>query len=256
MIVILGAIYWTKAGDELSITEAFTSLSIISLTSQPLVLMITSLAQVGGVLGSFMRMQTFLLLEEQKDHRTAIEKSNGGESLKSSAGVQGPPDSGVGRGLDKSSLPEGIDVSQAAVQFNSASFNAEDGTELLRGIDMAVPQGTITMIVSRVGGGKSSLLKAIIGEFTPDHGTVMVATGSSAYCDQVPWLRNATIRENILGQTPVDEDWLWAVTHACALDQDISSLPRGDATMVGSGGVALSGGQKQRIVSRGFLSSN
>jgi ABC-type multidrug transport system fused ATPase/permease subunit len=253
MVVILGAIYWTKADEGLSIAEAFTSLSIISLATQPLLVMLTALAQIGGVFGSSMRIQKFLLLEEQKDTRTTAEKS-------SASGAPKPaPEAGFGSGITgdaalelKQLVPAGVSGSdlEPAIVIRGATFKAEGGTELLHGIDLEVKQGTVTMIVSRVGGGKSSLLRAIIGDLTPESGTVTVAAGSSAYCDQVTWLRNATIRDNVLGQTPLDEVWLTEVVQACALDQDFAALSDGDATVVGSGGVALSGGQRQRIVSK------
>lgn len=47
----------------------------------------------------------------------------------------------------------------------------------------------------------------------------------------------------------IDEERYRAVIKACCLDQDISDLPDGDETQVGSSGVNLSGGQKQRLVS-------
>jgi len=72
---------------------------------------------------------------------------------------------------------------------------------------------------------------------------------SMAYCDQTPWLENRSIRDNILGQSPLDEKWLATVLEACALDEDVRMFPLGDLTLVGSGGVSLSGGQKQRVVS-------
>jgi ABC-type bacteriocin/lantibiotic exporter with double-glycine peptidase domain len=105
------------------------------------------------------------------------------------------------------------------------------------------------MIVGRVGSGKSSILKAIAGELVQKRGSAIVNGAALAYCDQVPWLQNISIRHNIIGQSVLDEKWLSTVTAACALSEDIAVLPEGDLTLVGSGGVTLSGGQKQRVVS-------
>lgn len=84
-------------------------------------------------------------------------------------------------------------------------------------------------------------------------GSILTSTSSIAYCDQTPWLQNISIRDNITGQSPLDDKWLASVIRSCALDEDISMFPQGDLTIVGSGGVALSGGQKLRVVSENLL---
>jgi len=48
------------------------------------------------------------------------------------------------------------------------------GTPVLRGIDLEVPDGTITVIIGRSGGGKSVFLKHLIGLLRPDSGRVLV----------------------------------------------------------------------------------
>lgn len=252
MIVILGAIYWTKADQGLTITEAFTSLSIISLATAPLVMIITSLTSFAGVFGGFMRIQTYLKLEEQHDARTTGRTSKGVESVKSNTSLNRDTvlnQELAGTEMDELSPQLPLDAEQPAIFISNATFKADDGTELLKDIHMTVKSRSVNMIVSRVGGGKSSLLKAMIGELAPESGVVVAASSISAYCDQSPWLLNSTMKENILSQTPLDEDWFSTVLEACALDQDVAMLPAGVATVVGSGGVALSGGQKQRLVS-------
>uniref|UniRef100_A0A0D2XKL9 Uncharacterized protein n=1 Tax=Fusarium oxysporum (strain Fo5176) TaxID=660025 RepID=A0A0D2XKL9_FUSOF len=188
--------------------EAFTSLSLISLVTQPLIMILVSLMQIAGVVGGCGRIQAFLLLDEQ-----VVAK-------------------------------ETVDVDAVTVQ--NANFQAPDGNSLLTDINLHISPGTLNMLAGRVGCGKSSLLRAIIGELIPAEGTVETED-SLAYCDQVPWLRNTTIRENIVGLSPIDDKWLSTVLHACALDEDLHQLPQGQETTVGSGGVALSGGQKQRV---------
>jgi phospholipid/cholesterol/gamma-HCH transport system ATP-binding protein len=48
------------------------------------------------------------------------------------------------------------------------------GQPVLRGLDLEVPTGSITVIIGRSGGGKSVLLKHLLGLMKPDRGTVMV----------------------------------------------------------------------------------
>ncbi|KAL5610196.1 hypothetical protein FOVSG1_004877 [Fusarium oxysporum f. sp. vasinfectum] len=201
-------VYFNALDEGLSVAEAFTSLSLISLVTQPLVMILVSLMQIAGVVGGCGRIQAFLLLDEQ-----VVAK-------------------------------ETVDVDAVTVQ--NANFQAPDGNSLLTDVNLRISPGTLNMLAGRVGCGKSSLLRAIIGELIPADGTVKTED-SLAYCDQVPWLRNTTIRENIVGLSPIDDKWLSTVLHACALEEDLHQLPQGQETTVGSGGVALSGGQKQRV---------
>ena len=69
-----------------------------------------------------------------------------------------------------------------------------------------------------------------------------------AFCAQSPWLRNTSIRENIVGISEYDQAWYSRVVSCCSLDEDFAQFTERDDTMVGSKGVALSGGQKNRLV--------
>lgn len=51
------------------------------------------------------------------------------------------------------------------------SFN---GQHVLRGVDLSIPKGKITVIIGPSGTGKSVLLKHVIGLLTPDAGRVVV----------------------------------------------------------------------------------
>lgn len=106
------------------------------------------------------------------------------------------------------------------------------------------------LTLTRVGSGKSTLLKAILGEIEHISGTRQMRRGLRiAFCDQEPWLLDQSVKENIIGSLPFEEEWYGRVVEACALGQDITGFAEGDDTGVGSGGSALSGGQKSRVVS-------
>ncbi|KAJ2380106.1 hypothetical protein GGI23_007855, partial [Coemansia sp. RSA 2559] len=68
-----------------------------------------------------------------------------------------------------------------------------------------------------------------------------------AYVAQEAWLRNATIRENILFGERYDSKRYEEVLRVCALKPDLRILVAGDMTEIGERGVTLSGGQKQRV---------
>lgn len=259
MIIILAAIYWSLEDGALTIAQAFTSLSIITLSVQPLTLLLASVVQMAGLFGCFMRIQTFLLLEEQKD----VRQSSGSQTVKTDLSSQAElapnrPKSAPGQlneDVELAALPIlDQNLERSAVTLSSVSFAVEDGPQILKDISMSFHRGSLNMVVGRVGCGKSSLLKAIVGELAPQQGTITAIADTMAYCDQTPWLQNVSVRKNITVHSPLDEDWLWTVIHACSLEEDISDFPSGAETLVGSGGVALSGGQKQRLVSPGQAS--
>ena len=117
---------------------------------------------------------------------------------------------------------------------------------LLHNITLCVDSGHLVMVTGSVGAGKSSLLAALLGEMSAKQGSVTVA-GSIAYTQQDPWIRNASLRDNILMGIEYEQTRYEAVLEACALLPDLGMLPAGDATEIGEKGVNLSGGQRHRV---------
>jgi ABC-type multidrug transport system ATPase subunit len=103
-----------------------------------------------------------------------------------------------------------------------------------------------TVIIGKVGSGKSSLLSACINEMVCNSGTVRVR-GKIAYIPQEAFLLNASIRENILFGNPFDKQKYEEVITICQMEQDLRALPAGEHTEIGEKGINLSGGQKQRV---------
>jgi ABC-type transport system involved in cytochrome bd biosynthesis fused ATPase/permease subunit len=116
-------------------------------------------------------------------------------------------------------------------------------------INLAVKQGTLSIVTGSVGSGKSSLLKAMLGELKLESGTVTLSAPEVAYCSQSPWIPNNSIQACVLGNNQFDEIWYKTVIEICDLAQDLTQMPQNDQTRTGSRGIKLSGGQKHRIVS-------
>jgi ATP-binding cassette, subfamily C (CFTR/MRP), member 1 len=104
------------------------------------------------------------------------------------------------------------------------------------------------MVVGPISSGKSTLLKGILGETPICNGSVQILSDSIAFCDQIPWMTNETLRANIIGPAHFDSSWYTAVVRACALEEDLNHIEGGDQVVIGSNGLSLSGGQKQRVV--------
>lgn len=66
----------------------------------------------------------------------------------------------------------------------------------LRDITFSVPPGALTCVIGRVGTGKSTLLSALLNEVPCTAGRVSIS-GEIAYCAQLPWIQNKTVRENV-----------------------------------------------------------
>lgn len=119
----------------------------------------------------------------------------------------------------------------------------------LTDINYVAKKGELSCLVGRVGTGKSTLLKAILGtmlvDFKPE--TVLKVNGSVAYCAQNAWILNATVRDNILFGRKYNKAFYEETIAACELTKDFEVLPDGDRTVVGEKGISLSGGQKARI---------
>lgn len=110
----------------------------------------------------------------------------------------------------------------------------------------AIKRGSLVAVVGPVGSGKSSLLGCIMGEMYKVSGRVVLC-GQVGYTTQHAWIRNGSIRENILFGLPWEPIKYEQVIKQCALEADLSGMPDGDATEIGEHGVCLSGGQKQRV---------
>uniref|UniRef100_A0A8H8CI96 Multidrug resistance-associated ABC transporter n=1 Tax=Psilocybe cubensis TaxID=181762 RepID=A0A8H8CI96_PSICU len=116
----------------------------------------------------------------------------------------------------------------------------------LENLHIEIQKGSFVAIVGRVGSGKSSVLQAMIGEMKKTNGDVTFG-GTIAYVPQSPWIRNATVRENIVFGCKDDDERFEEVIRACSLEHDLQILPHGERTEIGEKGITLSGGQKARV---------
>ncbi|KAJ2609244.1 hypothetical protein H4S08_004131 [Coemansia sp. RSA 1365] len=154
-----------------------------------------------------------------------------------------------------------------------ADESADSGMFRLCDLRVRFPDGGLTLIGGPTGSGKSSLLAALAGEMYLEGGQVLVPVspttgdegigmlssvvlGDIAYVAQEPWLRNATIRDNILFGERYDRQRYKRVVYMCALAADLEILKAGDMTEIGERGITLSGGQRQRVaLARAIYSS-
>ncbi|XP_027644671.1 ATP-binding cassette sub-family C member 2 isoform X3 [Falco peregrinus] len=192
--------------------KAFTAISLFNVLRFPM-------AMLPLVLSSL--VQTNVSTER-------LERYLGGEDLKTSAIHHNP-------------------IAGSAVRFSEATFAWEqDGIAAIRDVTLDIAPGSLVAVVGAVGSGKSSLVSAMLGEMENIKGHINIQ-GSLAYVPQQAWIQNATLKDNILFGSELDEARYQQVIKACALLPDLELLPAGDQTEIGEKGINLSGGQKQRV---------
>ncbi|PYI02725.1 P-loop containing nucleoside triphosphate hydrolase protein [Aspergillus sclerotiicarbonarius CBS 121057] len=191
----------------------FTSLSLISLLTNPVVLISVSLTRFTSAIG-----------QPQPADRPLMMGASG---------------------IEMSSLPANA---EDLVSMHGAYFKLPTGSSnILEDVDLKIRRSSFSVVTGPLGSGKSSLLKAILGELNATQGRTFIAPVRMAYCQQAPWIFNGTLQTNIMCESPMDEKWLKEVVYACNLEVDVARLSNGLDTVVGSSGSQLSGGQKQRV---------
>ncbi|KAI5463545.1 multidrug resistance-like protein [Mariannaea sp. PMI_226] len=244
----------SHGGSTLTISRAFTSLTLLQLLTAPLGKISYSLPTVAGGIASLARIQAYLVLDERTDSRLLIPNSRSDEDRESHKlqmyATSHLPEKNQLDTVQESEIVENPLDSHDIVASIQGSFTWPDAAEPVLRIEkekLEIRRGTFTLITGQVGSGKSTLLKAILGELRSFKGTIRVCSDGIAYCSQSTWIPARAIRDVILDHAPLDLAWYNMVLDACALQPDLDVLPLGDNTNVGSTGISLSGGQKQRI---------
>ncbi|KAF2478209.1 multidrug resistance-like protein [Lindgomyces ingoldianus] len=248
------AVIAAKDGTTLDAPRLFTSLALLILLTQPLFALYGDIIEFRTTFGCVERIEKFLISESLSDHRL---KTLGipptAQPLKDhSLQIPRPPvlhnDIELTESNQLRSVGERIYTSNEAVRIESGAFGwTKDGPPILQEIDISIQHSDLTLLIGAIASGKSTLLKAILGETPSSKGFVYVSKSEAAYCEQTPWLINTSVKENIVGFSSFDQNLYDTVIYCCDLEQDIATFPRRHDTRIGSKGLSLSSGQKQRI---------
>lgn len=127
-------------------------------------------------------------------------------------------------------------------------------------VSLQLTAGEHVVITGRSGAGKSTLAALLTGRLSPTQGDVSVGGCLPAavpeqqrsqrivLLTQQVDLFDASLEENLrLGNPDANDEALWEVLKAMALDEWAKSLPRQLQTPVGERGQQLSGGQARRV---------
>ncbi|WP_349616746.1 type I secretion system permease/ATPase [Azotobacter salinestris] len=132
-------------------------------------------------------------------------------------------------------------------------------TPIIKNVSFSVKAGSVVGIIGPSASGKSTLARALLGVWTPQHGVVRLDGADInnwnkqelgpyiGYLPQDIELFEGTINENIARFGEVDPGKVIQAARMAGVHEMILQLPEGYDTVIGSGGVSLSGGQRQRI---------
>lgn len=158
--------------------------------------------------------------------------------------------------IEEKCKQEGIEFKSLEVKELTYKYNETSGIE---NINLRVNKGDFVVVTGRIGAGKTTLIKSILGMLPIDSGRIYlndeeVKNNSEkltppivAYTSQNSNLFSDTIKNNVLLGLKDEGKILEQAIYSAVLDRDIKSFKDGIDTLIGSKGVKLSGGQRQRV---------
>ncbi|XP_061696778.1 ATP-binding cassette subfamily C member 4-like [Syngnathoides biaculeatus] len=216
LIIFLTVCVYVLMGNQLSSSTIFMALSLYSAVRLTITLFFPSaIEKASECLISIRRIKNFLLLDEVAPQHLGLPVTEKKDCM-------------------------------LKVQDLTCYWDKMQDAPTLQNVSLTVRPDQLLAVIGPVASGKSSLLNAILGELSPESGTVKVR-GDLTYASQQPWILPGTVRSNILFGKELNRLKYDKVLRACALKRDMELLPGGDLACVGDRGSNLSGGQKARI---------
>lgn len=145
------------------------------------------------------------------------------------------------------------------IEIKQASFGYEKERWIINDLSLSIKEGEKIALLGPSGGGKSTIVKLIIGDLSPQKGSVCMNGIETHYLgehiskvvsvlNQDPYLFSTTVKNNIRLGCPEasDEEIFWAAKQV-KLHEFILSLPEGYDTIMDEAGTRFSGGERHRI---------
>ena len=165
--------------------------------------------------------------------------------------------------------PDAVDLKdvRGEIRYDHVDFSYQDGTEVLRDINVRIRPGETFALVGSSGGGKTTMCHLLPrfydvtgGAVTVDGLDVRRVTQRSLHrnigiIQQDVFMFAGTVMDNIrYGRPDASEEEIVEAAKMAEIHEEIMRMPKGYESYIGERGVVLSGGQKQRIsIARVFL---
>jgi ATP-binding cassette subfamily C protein LapB len=147
------------------------------------------------------------------------------------------------------------------IEFRDVHFAYPGRKEpALRGASFRIRPGERVVVIGRVGSGKSTLQKLILGLYTPTEGAVLLdgvdlrqldpadLRRNIGYVEQDTLLFYGSLRENITIRAPyADDRAVVAAADLAGLSEFVNRHPEGFDMVISERGESLSGGQRQGV---------
>ena len=177
-------------------TNMFTSLSLLLLIGEPLFSLFEGMISIMTAIGCLARVEAFLLTETREEQRTflnSLEHGGGGanvvatvSALRESAGVDGTDK--IPASVMTAPRTNAISEHGIVIEHGEFGWDFETKKPLLSDVNLVVPAGQVTVVVGPVGCGKSTLIRAVLGETPLWDGQMVLSNPDVALCDQTPWI--------------------------------------------------------------------
>lgn len=154
------------------------------------------------------------------------------------------------------------------IEFRDVRFSYPSQTqEALKGVSFKIHPGEHVLVLGRVGSGKTTLQKLMLGLYSPSEGSVSIdgvdlrqldpadLRRSIGYVAQDTLLFYGSLRENIaIGAPYADDSAIVASAEVAGLTEFVNRHPQGFDMLIGERGESLSGGQRQGVaIARAIL---
>lgn len=154
------------------------------------------------------------------------------------------------------------------IEFRDVDFSYPNSSvSALKGFNCRIAEGEKVVVIGRVGSGKTTLQKLLLGLYQPVSGAVLVDGVDLRQLDPADLRRNigyvaqdvtlfyGTLRDNIaIGAPYADDATIVAAAEAAGLAEFVNRHPDGFDMMIGERGDSVSGGQRQGIaIARALL---